>query len=174
MGLTAERKRVFDAVRDESRRFDLVPVVVDSVRTFAPWGKCRAIDGDRMWLADEYNHRTLLPDRSPQRPGLLGCGKCGRAADAFHQSGVVLVLASCVWVVDPDNDRVELRHVDCIVTIRGAVDSQSRSIHLKPDLVASPEPRLPGWVVASPDRLAMPRQASLSARASWSFLRFSS
>ena len=161
VAFTAERKRVLDAARDGSRRFDRAPVLVDSVTTFAVREKLRAIDGDRVWLVDESNRRTLLPDSSHQRLAVLGSGQRGRAADAFHTPEAVRARAPYVRVIDTDSDRALLRHIDCAATIQGTVGSPPRSIQLEPDLVASPEPRLPGWVVTSPDRLAMPRQASL-------------
>jgi len=74
--------------------------------------KYLAIDGDRVWLADEYNHRILLLDRSHQLLGVLGSGKRGRAADAFHKPEAVLARAPYVWVIDTYNDRVVLLRID--------------------------------------------------------------
>jgi DNA-binding beta-propeller fold protein YncE len=74
--------------------------------------KYLAIDGDRIWLADEYNHRILLLDRSHQLLGVLGTGKRGRAADAFHKPEAVLARAPYVWVIDTYNDRVVLLRID--------------------------------------------------------------
>jgi DNA-binding beta-propeller fold protein YncE len=74
--------------------------------------KYLAIDGDRVWLADEYNHRILLLDRHHQLLGVLGSGKRGRAADAFHKPEAVLARAPYVWVIDTYNDRVVLLRID--------------------------------------------------------------
>ena len=74
--------------------------------------KYLAIDGDRVWLADEYNHRILLLDRSHQLLGVLGSGKRGRAADAFHKPEAVLARAPYVWVIDTYNDRIVLLRID--------------------------------------------------------------
>ena len=74
--------------------------------------KYLAIDGDRLWLADEYNHRILLLDRRHRLLGVLGSGRRGRAADAFHKPEAVLARAPYVWVIDTYNDRVVLLRVD--------------------------------------------------------------
>ena len=74
--------------------------------------KYLAIDGERVWLADEYNHRILLLDRSLRVLGVLGSGKRGRAADAFYQPEAVLARAPHVWVIDTYNDRILLLRVD--------------------------------------------------------------
>ena len=74
--------------------------------------KYLAIDGDRVWLADEYNHRILLLDRGHKLLGVLGSGKRGRAADAFHKPEAVLARAPYVWVIDTYNDRVVLLRID--------------------------------------------------------------
>jgi len=74
--------------------------------------KYLAIDGDRVWLADEYNHRILLLDRSHQLLGVLGSGKRGCTADAFHKPEAVLARAPYVWVIDTYNDRVVLLRID--------------------------------------------------------------
>jgi DNA-binding beta-propeller fold protein YncE len=74
--------------------------------------KYLAIDGDRVWLADEYNHRILLLDRRLQLLGVLGSGKRGRAADAFHKPEAVLARAPYVWVIDTYNDRIVLLRID--------------------------------------------------------------
>lgn len=71
-----------------------------------------SFDGDRMWLADEYNHRILLLDRGHQLIGVLGSGKRGRTADAFYQPEAVLARAPHVWVIDTYNDRIVLLRVD--------------------------------------------------------------
>jgi len=74
--------------------------------------KYLAIDGDRLWLADEYNHRILLLDRNHRLLGVLGSGRSGRAADAFHKPEAVLARAPYVWVIDTYNHRVVLLRVD--------------------------------------------------------------
>ena len=74
--------------------------------------KYLAIDGDRVWLADEYNHRILHFDRGHKLLGVLGSGKRGRAADAFHKPEAVLARAPHVWVIDTYNDRIVLLRVD--------------------------------------------------------------
>lgn len=74
--------------------------------------KYLAIDGDRIWLADEYNHRILLLDRGHKLLGVLGNGKRGRAADAFHKPEAVLARAPHVWVIDTYNDRIVLLRID--------------------------------------------------------------
>jgi len=74
--------------------------------------KYLAIDGDRVWLADEYNHRILLLDRQHRLLGVLGSGKRGRAADAFHKPEAVLARAPYVWVIDTYNDRIVLLRID--------------------------------------------------------------
>jgi DNA-binding beta-propeller fold protein YncE len=56
-----------------------------------------AFDGDRIWLADEDNHRILLLDRRHQPLGVLG---------------TVLARTPHVWVIDTYNDRVVLLRVD--------------------------------------------------------------
>ena len=74
--------------------------------------KYLAFDGDRIWLADEYNHRILLLDRGHRLLGVLGSGKRGRAADAFHKPEAVLARAPHVWVIDTYNDRIVLLRID--------------------------------------------------------------
>lgn len=74
--------------------------------------KYLAFDRDRLWLADEYNHRILLFDRNHKLLGVLGSGKRGRAADAFHKPEAVLARAPYVWVIDTYNDRIVLLRID--------------------------------------------------------------
>lgn len=69
-------------------------------------------DGDRIWLADEYNHRILLLDRSHRVLGMLGTGKRGRGANAFYQPEAVLARAPHVWVIDTYNDRIVLLRLE--------------------------------------------------------------
>lgn len=71
-----------------------------------------AIDGERLWLADEYNHRILLLDRSHQPLGQLGSGRQGRGANAFSKPEAVLARGQHVWVIDTYNDRVVLLRVE--------------------------------------------------------------
>jgi len=74
--------------------------------------KYLAFDVDRIWLADEDNHRILLLDRSHQPLGVIGTGKRGRSAGAFHKPEAVLARTPYVWVIDTYNDRVVLLRVD--------------------------------------------------------------
>lgn len=76
--------------------------------------KYLAFDGDRIWLADEHNHRILLLDRGHQLLGVLGSGKRGRAPTAFHKPEAVLARAPHVWVIDTYNDRIVLLRIDQI------------------------------------------------------------
>ncbi len=69
-------------------------------------------DGDRVWLADEYNHRILLLDRRGKLLGVLGTGQRGRGANAFHKPEAVLARAPYVWVIDTYNDRIVLLRVE--------------------------------------------------------------
>jgi DNA-binding beta-propeller fold protein YncE len=71
-----------------------------------------AFDDDRIWLADEFNHRVLLLDRAHQPLGVLGSGKRGRNAGEFHRPEAVLARAPYVWVIDTYNDRVVLLRVE--------------------------------------------------------------
>jgi DNA-binding beta-propeller fold protein YncE len=68
--------------------------------------KYLAFDGERIWLADEYNHRILLLDRRLRPVGVLGSGRRGRSAAEFHKPEAVLARAPFVWVIDTYNDRV--------------------------------------------------------------------
>jgi len=68
--------------------------------------KYLAFDGERIWLADEDNHRVLLLDRDLKPIGVLGSGRPGRSADAFRKPEAVLARAPFVWVIDTYNDRV--------------------------------------------------------------------
>jgi DNA-binding beta-propeller fold protein YncE len=70
-----------------------------------------ALDGERIWLADEYNHRILLLDRSHKPLGTLGSGTQGRGADAFRKPEAVLARGQHVWVIDTYNDRIVLLRV---------------------------------------------------------------
>ncbi len=74
--------------------------------------KYLAFDGDRIWLADENNHRIALLDRAHQPLGMLGTGKRGRAAGEFNKPEAVLARAPYVWVIDTYNDRVLLLRVE--------------------------------------------------------------
>jgi len=68
--------------------------------------KYLAFDGDRIWLADEDNHRILLLDRNLKALGVLGSGRRGRLATEFHKPEAVLARAPFVWVIDTYNDRI--------------------------------------------------------------------
>lgn len=69
-------------------------------------------DGDRVWLADEDNHRVLLLDRSGQPLGVLGTGTRGRGPNAFYKPEAVLARMPHVWVIDTYNDRIVLLRVE--------------------------------------------------------------
>jgi DNA-binding beta-propeller fold protein YncE len=68
--------------------------------------KYLALDGDRIWLADEDNHRILQLDRELRVLGVLGSGGPGRAPVEFRKPEAVLARAPFVWVIDTYNDRV--------------------------------------------------------------------
>ena len=74
--------------------------------------KYLGFDGDRLWLADQYNHRILLLDRGGRALGVLGTGRRGRSASEFHKPEAVLARAPYVWVIDTYNDRVVLLRLD--------------------------------------------------------------
>ena len=74
--------------------------------------KYLAMDGERIWLADEFNHRILLLDRSHKLLGVLGTGQRGRSANAFHKPEAVMVRGQDVWVIDTYNDRIVLLRVE--------------------------------------------------------------
>ncbi|MDP2825583.1 MAG: NHL repeat-containing protein [Sulfuritalea sp.] len=74
--------------------------------------KYLSFDGDRIWLADEYNNRVLLLDRAYRPLGVLGSGQRGRSANAFSKPEAVLARAPHVWVIDTYNDRIVLLRVD--------------------------------------------------------------
>jgi DNA-binding beta-propeller fold protein YncE len=71
-----------------------------------------AIDGERLWLADENNHRILLLDRGHRPLGQLGSGARGRGANAYYKPEAVLARGPHVWVIDTYNDRIVLLRVD--------------------------------------------------------------
>ena len=70
--------------------------------------KYLSVNGERLWLADEYNHRLLLLDRELRLLGVLGTGRRGRGADAFYKPEAVVARAPYLWVIDTYNDRVVL------------------------------------------------------------------
>lgn len=74
--------------------------------------KYLAMDGDSIWLADEFNHRILLLDRDHNPLGVLGSGQHGRGATAFHKPEAVMARGNHVWVIDTYNDRVVLLRVE--------------------------------------------------------------
>jgi tripartite motif-containing protein 71 len=74
--------------------------------------KYLAFDNDRIWLADEDNHRIVLLDRAHRPLGVLGTGQRGRSAGEFHKPEAVLARAPYVWVIDTYNDRIVLLRVD--------------------------------------------------------------
>jgi len=67
--------------------------------------KYLSLDGDRIWLADEDNHRILLLDRNLKAIGVLG-GHRGRTPTEFNKPEAVLARAPFVWVIDTYNDRI--------------------------------------------------------------------
>ena len=99
-----DRVQVFDADLRHRATFGA------ALRLSGP--KYLAFDGDRIWLADEYNHRILLLDRAHQPLGVLGTGKRGRGAGEFHKPEAVLARAPYVWIIDTYNDRIVLLRVD--------------------------------------------------------------
>jgi len=74
--------------------------------------KYLAFDGDRIWVADEYNHRILSLDRAHRLLGVLGTGKRGRGPEAFFKPEAVLARTPHVWVIDTYNDRIVLLRVE--------------------------------------------------------------
>ena len=74
--------------------------------------KYLSFDGDRIWLADEDNHRILLLDRNYRLLGALGTGKRGRGPNAYNKPEAVLARAPHVWVIDTYNDRVVLLRLE--------------------------------------------------------------
>ena len=68
--------------------------------------KYLALDGDHLWLADEYNHRVVLLDQQLSILGVLGSGGRGRSANAFHKPEAVVAKGRRLWVIDTYNDRV--------------------------------------------------------------------
>ncbi|MBE0614349.1 MAG: NHL repeat-containing protein [Burkholderiales bacterium] len=71
-----------------------------------------SFDGDRIWLADEDNHRILLLDRNHRLLGVLGTGRRGRGPNAYYKPEAVLARAPHVWVIDTYNDRIVLLRVE--------------------------------------------------------------
>ena len=70
------------------------------------------VDGDRIWLADENNHRILLLDRQGRSLGVLGTGQRGRGPGEFYKPEAVLARGEHVWVIDTYNDRIVLLRLD--------------------------------------------------------------
>jgi DNA-binding beta-propeller fold protein YncE len=68
--------------------------------------KYLALDGDRIWLADEDNHRIVLLDRDLKAIGVLGSGRRGRTPTEFNKPEAVLARSPFVWVIDTYNDRI--------------------------------------------------------------------
>lgn len=99
---------------------DRVQVFDSSLRHRASFGaalkldgpKYLALDGDRIWLADEDRHRILLLDRNYRLLGVLGTGKRGRGPDAYYKPEAVLARAPHVWVIDTYNDRIVLLRLE--------------------------------------------------------------
>ena len=99
-----DRVQVFDAELRHRATFGAV------LKLNGP--KYISFDGDRIWLADEDNHRVLLLDRAHRPLGMLGTGKRGRSAGEFRKPEAVLARAPFVWVIDTYNDRVVLLRVE--------------------------------------------------------------
>jgi DNA-binding beta-propeller fold protein YncE len=97
------RVQVFDAALKLRTNFGA------ALKLNAP--KYLAFDGERIWLADEDNHRILLLDRSHKLLGVLGTGVRGRGANAFYKPEAVLARGAHVWVIDTYNDRIVLLRV---------------------------------------------------------------
>lgn len=74
--------------------------------------KYLTIDGDHIWLADEYNHRILWLDHRGRLLGVLGTGKRGRGPNAYNKPEAVLARSPHVWVIDTYNDRIVLLRVE--------------------------------------------------------------
>ena len=74
--------------------------------------KYLSLNNDRIWLADEYNHRILLLDRKHRLLGVLGTGKQGRGPNAFYKPEAVVARSPVVWVIDTYNNRVVLLRVE--------------------------------------------------------------
>jgi sugar lactone lactonase YvrE len=70
--------------------------------------KYLTFDRDRLWLADEYNHRILLLDQRHTLKGVLGTGERGRSENAFYKPEAVMARGDLVWVIDTYNDRIVL------------------------------------------------------------------
>ncbi|MCB1930410.1 MAG: NHL repeat-containing protein [Rhodocyclaceae bacterium] len=68
--------------------------------------KYLSFDGDRLWLADEYNHRVLLLDHRLTLKGMLGSGVSGRGDHSYHKPEAVVADRDRLWVIDTYNDRV--------------------------------------------------------------------
>lgn len=73
--------------------------------------KYLSIDRERLWLADEYNHRILMLDRDLMPLGVLG-GGAGRGPEAFNKPEAVVARAPHLWVIDTYNDRVLLLRIE--------------------------------------------------------------
>lgn len=95
---------------------DRVQVFDKDLRHKASFGKALGlnapkyldIDGERIWLADEYNHRILLLDRGHRLLGVLGTGSRGRGPNAFYKPEAVMARGNLIWVIDTYNDRIVL------------------------------------------------------------------
>jgi len=68
--------------------------------------KYLALDGERIWLADENNHRIVLLDHDLKAIGILGSGRRGRTPTEFNKPEAVLARSPFVWVIDTYNDRI--------------------------------------------------------------------
>jgi DNA-binding beta-propeller fold protein YncE len=105
---------VVDSGNDRIQVFDaaLKPKAAFGTELGLSAPKYLGFDGERVWLADEYNHRILLLDRSHKALGVLGSGTRGRGANAFYKPEAVLARGPHVWVIDTYNDRIVLLRVE--------------------------------------------------------------
>ena len=101
---------VVDSGNNRLQAFDahLKPLPSQSGALTLSGPKYLAFDRDRLWLADEYNHRILLIDRNHQLKGVLGTGTRGRSENAFYKPEAVMARGELVWVIDTYNDRIVL------------------------------------------------------------------
>lgn len=94
------RLQVFDA--------GLKPLTSPSAALKLSGPKYLAFDRERLWLADENNHRILLLDHRHALKGILGTGARGRSENAFYKPEAVMARDDLVWVIDTYNDRIVL------------------------------------------------------------------
>lgn len=98
-----DRVQVFDAAFKHKHTFGA------ELKLAGP--KYLDLEGERMWLADEDNHRILLLDSAGRALGQLGTGKRGQSANEFFKPEAVLARTPHVWVIDTYNNRIVLLRV---------------------------------------------------------------